>query len=84
MELALEDDLYDQALELVLNNQRAATSYLQTYFGIGYNRAARIITALEKQGIIGPQQGSKARTINYESYDSYVAQTQTEPEPEIE
>ncbi|HLV49551.1 MAG TPA: DNA translocase FtsK [Erysipelothrix sp.] len=84
MELALEDDLYDQALELVLNNQRAATSYLQTYFGIGYNRAARIMTALEKQGIIGPQQGSKARTINFENYDSYVAQTQTEPKQEIE
>lgn len=84
MEMALEDELYDQALELVLNNQRAATSYLQTYFGIGYNRAARIITALEKQGIIGPQQGSKARTINYENYDTYLAQTQSDSELENE
>ena len=64
---AMEDELYEEAVELVIENQRASTSYLQTYFGIGYNRAARIINALEQQGIIGPQQGSKPRVVNYQS-----------------
>lgn len=73
---AMEDELYEEALTHVLNAQRASTSHLQTYFGIGYNRAARIMNALEQQGIIGPQQGAKPRDIRYESVEAYMASLQ--------
>ena len=74
----MEDELYEQALEHVLSSQRASTSNLQTYFGIGYNRAARIMHALEQQGIIGSQQGAKPREIFYESLDAYQKLQETE------
>jgi len=48
-----QDELYDQALALVIKERRVSTSYLQRYFKIGYNRAATIIEQLEKNGVIG-------------------------------
>lgn len=47
-----EDDLYDEAKELVINAQYASTSYLQRKLRIGYNRAARIMDSLKENGII--------------------------------
>src|SRR5699024_6613105 len=67
-----EDELYVQALEHVLSSQRAQISNLQINFGIGYNRAARIMHALEKQGIIGSQQGAKPREILFPNLESYL------------
>ena len=43
--------------------QKASTALLQRRFGIGYNRAARMIDALEEAGVIGPAQGSKPRDV---------------------
>jgi S-DNA-T family DNA segregation ATPase FtsK/SpoIIIE len=48
------DDLYDQAVALVARERKASTSFVQRYLQIGYNRAARIIEEMEKQGVIGP------------------------------
>ncbi len=48
------DELYDQAVALVAREQKASTSYIQRYLQIGYNRAARIIEEMEKQGVVGP------------------------------
>ncbi|MCH9753940.1 MAG: DNA translocase FtsK 4TM domain-containing protein [Alphaproteobacteria bacterium] len=48
-----QDDLYDQALDLIKRERRVSTSYLQRYFKIGYNRAATIIEQLEKNSVIG-------------------------------
>lgn len=48
-----QDDLYEQALELIQRERRVSTSYLQRYFKIGYNRAATIIEQLEKNSVIG-------------------------------
>jgi len=48
-----KDDLYDQALELVMRERRVSTSYLQRYFKIGYNRAATIVEQLERNSVIG-------------------------------
>lgn len=48
------DELYDQAVALVAREQKASTSFIQRYLQIGYNRAARIIEEMEKQGVVGP------------------------------
>lgn len=60
---ALNDPLYEEVKEFVINEQKASTSLLQRRFGIGYNRGARLIDTLESQGIIGPAQGSKPRDV---------------------
>ena len=58
-----KDALYDEVVEYVTEAQKASTSLLQRRFGIGYNRSARIIDELEKNGIIGPSNGSKPREV---------------------
>jgi DNA segregation ATPase FtsK/SpoIIIE, S-DNA-T family len=58
-----EDPLYEEVKQFVLDTRRASTSTIQRHFGLGYNRAARIMDMLEQKGIIGPQQGSKPRDI---------------------
>jgi len=60
---AEKDELYKEARELVLARGRASTSYLQRRLAIGYNRAARIMEQLEKEGIVGPSRGSKPREV---------------------
>ena len=55
--------MYDEVVEYVTQAQKASTSLLQRRFGIGYNRSARIIDELEKNGIIGPSNGSKPREV---------------------
>ena len=57
------DALYEEVLAYVVDAQKASTSLLQRRFGIGYNRAARLIDMLEDRGIIGPAQGSKPREV---------------------
>lgn len=60
---ASKDALYDEVVEYVRETQKASTSLLQRKFGIGYNRAARIIDQLEENGIIGGANGSKPREV---------------------
>jgi len=48
------DELYQQAVELVVRESRASTSFVQRHLQIGYNRAARIIEQMEKQGVVSP------------------------------
>ena len=57
------DSLYDEVVEFVRMQQKASTSLLQRRFGIGYNRAARLIDTLEDRGIIGPVNGAKPREV---------------------
>ncbi|MCH5463143.1 DNA translocase FtsK [Lactobacillus sp. LC28-10] len=64
-----DDDLFNEALEFVVEQQKASTSLLQRHFRIGYNRAARLIDDLEQGGFIGPQDGSKPRQV-YKQPDS--------------
>ncbi len=64
-----DDDLFDDALQFVVDQQKASTSLLQRHFRIGYNRAARLIDDLEQGGFIGPQDGSKPRKV-YKQKDS--------------
>jgi S-DNA-T family DNA segregation ATPase FtsK/SpoIIIE len=58
-----EDPLMDQAIEIVSSAGKASASYLQRRLKIGYNRAARMVEAMERRGIVGPQDGSKARRV---------------------
>ena len=58
-----DDPLYEEVRDYVIDAQKASTSLLQRRFGIGYNRAARMIDILEMQGVVGPQQGSKPRSV---------------------
>ncbi len=63
------DPLYMECRQYVIQTQKASTSLLQRRFQIGYNRAARIIEALEENGIIGPAQGSKPREVLVSNQD---------------
>ncbi|MCK5027053.1 MAG: DNA translocase FtsK 4TM domain-containing protein, partial [Candidatus Pacebacteria bacterium] len=58
-----EDELYEEARELVIATQKASTSWLQRKLAIGYSRAARITDILEERGVIGPMNGSKPREV---------------------
>ncbi|MCP8616465.1 DNA translocase FtsK [Salirhabdus salicampi] len=59
----VDDDLFDEAVQLVLDMQSASVSMLQRRFRIGYTRAARLIDAMEDRGIVGPYEGSKPRQV---------------------
>ncbi len=57
------DDLLEDAIDFVVQHDSASTSLLQRQFKIGYNRAARLMDAMENQGIIAQQNGSKPREV---------------------
>ena len=59
----VDDDLYDDAVQLITEMQTASVSMLQRRFRIGYTRAARLIDAMEARGIVGPYEGSKPREV---------------------
>ncbi len=59
----VDDELYDDAVQLVTEMQSASVSMLQRRFRIGYTRAARLIDAMEERGIVGPYEGSKPRKV---------------------
>lgn len=57
------DPLYDQAVSLVIEKGQASTSMVQRVFRIGYNRAARILEMMERDGVVGPADGAKPRSV---------------------
>ncbi len=59
----VEDDLYEEAVQLVVDMQTASVSMLQRRFRVGYTRAARLIDAMEERGVVGPYEGSKPRDV---------------------
>lgn len=58
-----EDDLYNDAVKVIVENNKASASLLQRRLRIGYARAARILDLLEENGIVGPVNGAKPRKI---------------------
>jgi S-DNA-T family DNA segregation ATPase FtsK/SpoIIIE len=63
-------DLYKQAVQIVLRDRKASTSYVQRRLQIGYNRAATIIERMEKEGIVGPANHAGKREILVEGAES--------------
>ena len=57
------DSLFQEAAEVIVNQQQGSASLLQRKLKLGYNRAGRIVDQLEAMGIIGPHKGSKAREV---------------------
>ena len=57
------DALLPQARDLIIREQKASTSMLQTEMGLGYQRARRIVAELERQGVVGPARGAQPRDV---------------------
>lgn len=57
------DQLYDEAVQVAMEAGQASASMLQRRLRVGYNRAANLIEEMEKNGVVGPQQGSKPRKV---------------------
>jgi len=63
------DERYDDAIALVTRTRQASISMIQRHLRIGYNRAARIIEMMEREGVVGPSDGVKPREVLVRSYD---------------
>ncbi|MBR1926253.1 MAG: DNA translocase FtsK [Bacteroidales bacterium] len=61
------DERFEEAARLVVMNQNASTSYLQTTLGMGFAKSARVMSQLEAAGIVGPANGAKKREVLIES-----------------
>jgi len=57
------DEMYDKAVEFVVQRGQASTSMLQRAFRIGYNRAARLVDKMEREGVVGPMDGARPRDV---------------------
>jgi S-DNA-T family DNA segregation ATPase FtsK/SpoIIIE len=64
MDISERDTLFREAAEIIVNAQQGSASLLQRKLKLGYNRAGRLIDQLESAGIVGPFEGSKARSVN--------------------
>lgn len=60
---AMDDDLYDEAVSVVVNSGQASASLLQRRLRVGYARAARLLDIMEQEGVVGPANGAKPRDI---------------------
>jgi S-DNA-T family DNA segregation ATPase FtsK/SpoIIIE len=65
----MDDSAWEDAVRVVIESRKASTSYLQRRLRIGYSRAARLIEAMEEQGIVGPADGAKPREVLVNSAD---------------
>ena len=63
------DERYDDAVALVTKTGQASISMIQRHLRIGYNRAARIVETMEREGLVGPSDGAKPRTVLVKGYD---------------
>jgi len=63
-----KDEFFDEAVKMVLETGQASVSMLQRRLRLGYTRAARLIDAMEEDGIVGPFRGSKPREIMIQDY----------------
>jgi len=57
------DPMYDAAVRIVADTRRCSTSWIQRKLGVGYNRAAKIVEAMERRGLVGPANGAKDREV---------------------
>jgi S-DNA-T family DNA segregation ATPase FtsK/SpoIIIE len=62
-ESELTDPMYDQAARMVVKTRKASASYIQRRLHLGYTRSARLLDMMEREGLVGPLQGSKGRDV---------------------
>ncbi|MFP4388039.1 MAG: DNA translocase FtsK, partial [Desulfococcaceae bacterium] len=67
------DERYDDAVALVTRTRQASISMVQRHLRIGYNRAARIIEMMEREGVVGPADGAKPREVLVQGYDDMAS-----------
>ena len=79
-----KDEFFDEAVQMVLETGQASVSMLQRRLRLGYTRAARIIDAMEEEGIVGPFRGSKPREILIQEYQPEEETSKEEPQPSTE
>lgn len=72
-----DDDMWKDAVKVVIEGGKASTSLLQRRLRIGYGRAARLIETMEEQGIVGPADGSRPREVLVSSLDEVFAAAET-------
>jgi len=63
------DERYDDAVALVTKTRQASISMIQRHLRVGYNRAARMVEVMEKEGVVGPSDGVKPREVLVTSYE---------------
>jgi S-DNA-T family DNA segregation ATPase FtsK/SpoIIIE len=84
VDLSKRDEYFDDAARLMVTHQQGSTSLIQRKFSIGYNRAGRLMDQLEMAGIVGANEGSKARQVLFtdlaslEQYLNNLAQQGTD------
>src|ERR1700730_11124595 len=66
---SINTDMWKDAVRVVIEGGKASTSLLQRRLRIGYGRAARLVEAMEEQGIVGPADGSRPREVLVSSLD---------------
>ena len=59
----LADELYDQAVQLVTSSRQASISWVQRRLRVGYNRAARMIERMEREGVVTASEGGRPREV---------------------
>ncbi|MBU0760011.1 MAG: DNA translocase FtsK [Candidatus Omnitrophica bacterium] len=79
-----KDEFFDEAVKMVLETGQASVSMLQRRLRLGYTRAARLIDAMEEEGIVGSFRGSKTREILVSEYTSKEESAETEHGPQGE
>ncbi len=77
-----DDDMFHDAVRVVIDNRKASTSLLQRRLRIGYGRAARLIENMEEQGIVGAADGSRPREVLVRSLDEVFGDGGTASEEE--
>ena len=77
------DEYFKQAAELIIESEKASIGMLQRKFKVGFNRAARIMDQLAEAGVVGPDEGTKPRTIlmSKEQFEEWVCLLYTSPSP---
>jgi S-DNA-T family DNA segregation ATPase FtsK/SpoIIIE len=79
-----DDDMWRDAVHVVLEARKASTSLLQRRLRIGYGRAARLIETMEEQGIISPADGSRPREVLVKNMDEVFSSDNDVSSPEVE
>jgi S-DNA-T family DNA segregation ATPase FtsK/SpoIIIE len=64
------DEMYDQAVAMVTETQQASISMIQRRLRVGYNRAARMVEQMERDGVVGPADGARPREVYARKIDA--------------